>query len=288
MPGVAKRPSERLENLLLVVDEEDGAAVHHQPSRRRPARRWPTGSPGQRQLDAHLGAPSRHAADADRPAEALDDVLRDRQAQPGAAALGREVRVEDPRQIRGGDPAAAVGHDNRHAVRRRARRQEDLRLDRRTGLRSADLAAVARGRRQASATCAVDRLARVHDQIDQREAQPLGIGRHRRQRRVEIDGTARAGPGGRRRRRFAADGVEIRLRQLEANRPGEVEHIVHDPIEACRPPRRCPPPLPATRRADVGLPQGVQRRLDDHQRVPHFVRDDRRQAAERRQPFTSA
>ena len=37
--------------------------------------------------------------------------------------------------------------------------------------------------------------------------------------------------------------------------------------------------------AEVRLAQRVQRSLDDHQRVPHFVRDDGRQAAERRQPL---
>ena len=55
------------------------------------------------------------------------------------------------------------------------------------------------------------RLARVHDQIDQREAQPLGVGRHRPQRRVEIELHRRSRRRLSGRRRLAADRVEIRL-----------------------------------------------------------------------------
>ena len=43
----------------------------------------------------------------DRAAETLDDVLGDRQAEAGAAALGGEVGVEDLREIGGGDAGAA-------------------------------------------------------------------------------------------------------------------------------------------------------------------------------------
>ena len=45
--------------------------------------------------------------------------------------------------------------------------------------------------------------------------------------------TAGAGPGrlgGR--RRLAAERVQIGRRQLEPNRPREVEHLVHDPVQA--------------------------------------------------------
>ena len=72
---------------------------------------------------------------------------------------------------------------------------------------------------------------------------------------------------------------------VEANRPRDVEHVVDEAVQ----------PIDLLvdvvgRVAHVGgggavASQRAQRALDDHQRVAHFVRDHRRQPAERRQPL---
>ena len=64
-------------------------------------------------LDAHLGAAAGALADDERAAETFDDVLGDRQAEAGAAALRREVWIEDARQVRLIDADAGVGDDDR-------------------------------------------------------------------------------------------------------------------------------------------------------------------------------
>ena len=51
-------------------------------------------------LDRDFGAAPGVLATVNRAAESFDDVLGDRQAEAGAAALGREVGIEDLRQIR--------------------------------------------------------------------------------------------------------------------------------------------------------------------------------------------
>ena len=65
--------------------------------------------------------------------------------------------------------------------------------------------------------------------------------------------TGGAGAGRlRRRRRLAAERVQVGRRQLEADRPREVEHLVDDAVQPRRPPRRCrrppraPPPAPTS------------------------------------------
>ena len=125
----------------------------------------------------------------------------------------------------------------------------------------------------------------VHDQVDQRDAQPLGVGRHHAERGVEIEphGGARRRLGGR--GGLAAERVEVDGHGLEPNRAREVEHLVDDAIEPRDLLVDVGGGLAQRRRSDVGVPQRVQRRLDDHQRVAHFVRDDRGEPAERRQPF---
>ena len=120
--GVAQRAAERLENLLFVVDEEDRAAVgecHAVPV-----------CEAARSTD--LGAAPGALDDGDRAAQPLDDVLGDRQPEAGAAALGREVRIEDAAPGRRADAGAAVGDGDAPRVppSRRAVRQRDARADR--------------------------------------------------------------------------------------------------------------------------------------------------------------
>src|SRR5207244_11585372 len=50
------------------------------------------------------------ALDGDRAVELLDDPLRDREAEPEAAALGRDEVVEDRREPLRWDSRSGVGH----------------------------------------------------------------------------------------------------------------------------------------------------------------------------------
>ena len=89
VPFVAQRAAEPLEDLLLVVGEQDGAADASCDGLRRVS--------GRSMPD--LGAFAEPAGDGERAAEAFDDVLGDRQAESGAGAPRREVRVEDVRHV---------------------------------------------------------------------------------------------------------------------------------------------------------------------------------------------
>ena len=80
------------------------AARAGSPSRRRRSgcvrpSRSPSGSLGHRQRDDELGAASQLAGDVDRAAVRLDDLPRDRQAEPGAVLLRGEERVEDALEL---------------------------------------------------------------------------------------------------------------------------------------------------------------------------------------------
>ena len=103
-----------------------------------------------------------------RAAEPFDDVLGDRQAEAGAAALGREVGIEDVREVgrrrcrrRGRRSTMRTRSPSRRVVERheRLRRPRPAAAGRRCGL--------------------VHRVARVDEQVDERDAQPLGVGRDR-------------------------------------------------------------------------------------------------------------
>ena len=51
-----------------------------------------------------------------RTPEALDDIPRDGETEPGAGAAGGEERVEDARQVLGGDAGAAIADLDRDPV----------------------------------------------------------------------------------------------------------------------------------------------------------------------------
>src|SRR5262245_18641124 len=65
-------------------------------------------------LDANLSALSGGAVDRDGAVQAFDDVLGDWKPQAGPAAFGREIRVENPRQVPTVDTGAAIGDRDRH------------------------------------------------------------------------------------------------------------------------------------------------------------------------------
>ena len=72
-------------------------------------------------LDAEVGAGAGPGGDADRAAEAFDDVLGDGEAEAGAGAPRREVWIEDARQVILGDALAGVADgDARRGDRRSA------------------------------------------------------------------------------------------------------------------------------------------------------------------------
>ena len=134
----------------------------------------------------------------------------------------------------------------------------------------------------------VHRMARIRQQVDKGGPQPFGIGvAVGGMRVVEVEPhlvARRARP--RRRRRGAADLVADRA-SARSNRIGRAKsstsltmrlrRVVSSSMSAT-----------ASRHSDARgrVPaQDRQRRLDDHQRVTDFVRDDGRQPAERRQPL---
>ena len=71
----------------------------------------------------------------------------------------------------------------------------------------------------------------VRQDIDQRQPQPLGVGDDRAQGRVEIPRHRQRRIHAHRLGRIVAERVEIGGRHVELDRPGEVEHLGHDPVE---------------------------------------------------------
>ena len=138
-------------------------------------------------------------------------------------------------------------------------------------------------RRVVRAAIAVHRMAGVDEHVDERDPQPLGVGDERRQRRIEIEGDRRARRRLRRGRRFAAERRDVDRRQIEADRPREIEDLVHDPIQPRHLVVDVGDRLAQRGLAGLALTQRMERRLDDHQRIADLVRDDGRQTAERRQ-----
>ena len=159
-----------------------------------------------------ISVPSpRRLDDGQRAAEPLDDVLRDRQPEAGARAPRGEVRIEDVRHVFRRDADAGILDDDRDAAAVRPA------SGRWTGGSSA----------MATVECPVSgrahrehRMPRVGQHVDERGAQPLGVGHDRRHGGIEVEGHGGrrvAGPG--RLGRRAADLVEIGFRQLEPDRP---------------------------------------------------------------------
>ena len=237
---VAQRAAERLQDLFFVVDEQNGAATvrHHDapcatlagvsraelgaPSRRRR---------GERQVDPDLGAAARLARHGNRAAKSLDDVLGDGEAEPGAAALGGEVRVEDAPEIGRVDADAAILDDDRDAIAAPPRCAAMIERGSAAGRATRAGPDGVCGRSMTAASA--HRMAGVDQHVDERDAQPFGVGRDRRQRRCSQSRWIGAPGPGRLRggRRLAAERVEVRRRQLEPNRPREIEHLVHDPVQ---------------------------------------------------------
>ena len=91
VPVFAQSSRECAEDLRFVVDEQNGACAHACMGWSAPA---VAGS-----SSVHFGPFARTADDGDRAAQPFDDVSRDCKTEARSAALGREVRLEDPRQI---------------------------------------------------------------------------------------------------------------------------------------------------------------------------------------------
>ena len=223
-----------------------------------------------RQLDPDVRALALPARDGNTSPQPLDDVTRDREAQSRAGPACREVGVEDPRQIFCSNADAAIPDLDGDPLRAQS---EGLQAD-----------WFGWGRVRPGH----DGVPGVHQDVDQGQPQPFGVGADRAQGPVQI-------PRHRQRRIHAhrlggivAEGVEIGGRHVELDRFGEVEHLGHDAVEPgdflvdvrhCRPERL---------RGHARPPEAAEGRLDDHERVADLVRDDGRQPAERRQPLAVA
>ena len=222
-PSVAQRAAERLENLLLVVDEEDGARGGHDAGG---SERACSGS-----SISIVGAVAAAVRTTRGPAESLDDVPCDWQAEAGAGAPGGEVGLEDVGQVRRPDAGAAVAHLHRT-------RSDPVRSSRSStsapvvptgGLGSA----AARARRTACRALA----SRLTSAVRSRSASVTTSTGVRRQ-----STSTTAGPPP------PADAASAASRQTCARsagssendrRPREVEHVVDDAVRGARPRRRC-------------------------------------------------
>ena len=130
------------------------------------------------------------------------------------------------------------------------------------------------------------RMSRVDQHVHESNAQPFGVGCDGRRDGIEIHVHHRARPGRLGcRRRLPAQRVQIGRCDVETDRPREIEHVVDDAVETFDFFVDVVHRLAHGALGDVLLPERVQRSLDDHQRIPHFVRDHRRQTSEREQPF---
>src|SRR5262249_7665776 len=80
-------------------------------ARSRPPRSSPGADAAERERDREAGALAGRALDLDPAAVVGDDAVGGREPEAVPLALGGEVRLEEPRQVRRGDAAAAVPHD---------------------------------------------------------------------------------------------------------------------------------------------------------------------------------
>ena len=129
-----------------------------------------------------------------RAAEAFDDVLGDREPEPGARTPGGEVGIEDATEIITCNARALVA---------------DLDRDPAWALAAWCAAGSASAAPRASGL-AGDRVAGVRQDVDERQPQPLGVGDDDRQRAVEFQadrdgrGVGTGGAGG-----ILAERVEV-------------------------------------------------------------------------------
>ena len=215
--GVAQRAAERLQDLLFVVDEQDRAVllVSCVSSRSRAA--------GRRQIDAELGAAARARW---RRRSCRRAPRRCSWRWPGPRPVPPRLVVKNGSNTR--------GSRSRDRCRRRGRRRRSSCRRGRAAVAERRRAARRRprpaGRRPARAATACRALvSRFTSAIRSRSA----IGRHRRRLR----GRGRGGPvaPSPARTDAAADSRQSAFRstvdQLEADRPREVEHLVHDPVQ---------------------------------------------------------
>ena len=176
---------------------------------------------GERQLDADFGAVARRGCRRDGSAQAFDDVLGDRQAEAGARALRREVRIEYARA----DPRASMPVPRSRTTMRTRSAARAVR-----GLRSAGRRPPSRG--PTAAVRAANGVPGVRQDVHQGHAQSFGVGRRPSRARIRLDRDGIAGCAGARRLSASrAERVDVGGRVVEPDRPGEIEHVVDDPVQ---------------------------------------------------------
>ena len=215
---LAQGAAERLEDLLLVVDEEDGAAGHtvflcvigprpcnfqSGPALKPPAR--PSGS------RSYLGQRPGHARITVMPPSASTMFF----------AIARPSPVPRPLVVKYGSNTCGRSAGVMPVPRSHGDDARDRSTSRGGAARSGQAVLVPGG--------PGDRLPRVGQDVDEGRPQALAVGDDgrrgpgpmdaRRRRRLRRTG------GG---RRVPAEGVEVGGRVLQADGPREVEHVVHD------------------------------------------------------------
>src|SRR5262249_6649129 len=119
-----EQPLERQRVRLFVVDDQ-GMEFHLGPFETRHIRSYGTAaspvSLSYWELDHNAGAAAAALQEADAAAVLVDDLLRDREAEAGAARLGREEGIEHAAARRVGDAGPAIGDGEHHVGAEHAR-----------------------------------------------------------------------------------------------------------------------------------------------------------------------
>ena len=264
---LAQRAAERLEDLLLVVGEQDAAGRHHDGhARARPARRSARSgcSCRCRACSATLMVPPRPsmmflAIGRPRPVPARRVVKYGSKMRGRSSARDADAAIAD----RDGDAAIAEPGGATSVDRRAA-------------------SGAASGAVPRAATAWRALVSRLTSTVRRRSPSVSIAGASDRAPRRPAVAAARPPTALAADRQSALTSVGA---QIEADRPGEVEHLVDDAIEPIDFAVDVGGGVADVRRGRAFAGELPQRALDDHQRIADLVRDDGRHAAERGQPL---
>ena len=174
--------------------------------------------------------------------------------------------------MRGRCSGAMPGPSSRTSIRQRRRRRPARRT--RIGLAG-----------RAASGMRSHRLLRVGQQVDEHQAQPLGVGPDRRAaaRCLDMRSGRRRAPSARPGRRYGP--LDSRSAGATSKAIGRAKSSTPVTTRLTRATSSSMLRRGLGHFGRVVPPQAAHRRLDDHQRIANLVRDHGRQAAERRQPL---